>query len=100
MNTCITVHLYNSIPVSLSLLYSRPVPEEGEEECLPFQYTCEHGETPWTPMNSNLNMQGIKVASSHALVKQSKNMSQISTLQFADVQVLVRDPLPEGLKKV
>ena len=26
-----------------------------------YKYTCESGHTAWTPMNSNLCMQGIKV---------------------------------------
>ena len=34
---------------------------EEEEEKAAYKYTCEQGEVPWTPMNSNLHMQGIKV---------------------------------------
>ena len=31
------------------------------QEYADYKYTCEPGETEWTPMNSNLQMQGIKV---------------------------------------
>ena len=34
----------------------------GEEEGVQgYKYTCEPGDVDWTPMNSNLHMQSIKV---------------------------------------
>merc|ERR1712180_119861 len=37
----------------------RPKPEDEEEE--DYRYTCEPFNTEWTPMNSNLHLQAIKV---------------------------------------
>ena len=36
--------------------------QTGEEEGVQgYKYTCEPGDVDWTPMNSNLHMQSIKV---------------------------------------
>jgi hypothetical protein len=65
-----------------------------------YKYTCEPGHTEWSPMNSNLTMQGIKVKENRPIPEKTTNNmtnSHEDTLLLLDLMRQKR--ADEGQKK-